>query len=106
MNHPASAEHSLFADITERNRAEVKADLVAELFPKVVRKTSAAVTAAADRGAGAASYRADRLVDRENDVTDAGRIAVVSQEIAAAGAAHAFDQAATAQFGKQLLKVG
>src|SRR5882672_8729176 len=106
LNDAAGAEHPLVAHIAERHRAEVKADLVAELFPKIVGQTSAAITTAADRGAGTTSHRADRLIDRQNDVADAGCFAVIRQQIAATRSTHALDQSATAQFGEQLLKIG
>jgi len=54
-------------------------NLVAQLFPQIMGETSALVAAAAKRRAGPAARRADRLVDRENDVGDAGRIAVMRE---------------------------
>src|SRR5258708_29711959 len=96
LNDAAGAEHPLVAHIAERDRAEVKADLVAELFPKIVGQTSAAITAATDRGAGTTSHGADRLVDRQNDVAHAGCLPVISQQIAAPPSTHPLDQSATA----------
>ena len=60
-------------------------DLVAQLFPKIVGQTSAAVDAAAGGAAGSTSHRMDRLVDREDDVGDARAIGAARQQIAAAG---------------------
>src|SRR5260221_6468917 len=81
LNDAAGAEHPLVAHIAERHRAEVKADLIAELFPKIVGQASAAITTAADRGAGTTSHRADRLVDRQNDVAHAGCFAGIRPQI-------------------------
>ena len=53
-----------------------------------------------------AAGRVDRLVDRENDVGDADLVRRTDQDIAAAGAAHAVDQPALAQFAEQLFEIG
>ena len=71
-----------------------------------MRQTSAAVDAAAGRNTGGTSHRVDRFVDRENDIRDARIVAVMNQQIAAARAAHAFDEPATAQLGEELLEEG
>ena len=48
----------------------------------------------------------DRLVDREDDVGDAGVVAVMREQIAAARPAHALDETAAAQLGEKLLEIG
>ena len=54
----------------------------------------------------AALGRVDRLVDREDDVGDRHRVGGARQAVAAARAAHAFDQPVPAQLAEQLLEVG
>src|SRR5262249_33250263 len=58
------------------------------------------------RRAGFTSDRVDRLVDREDDVGDARRVAPMRQQIAATRPADALDEAAAPQLGEQLLEIG
>src|SRR4051794_16547758 len=101
----AGTEYPPFADIAERHRAQIQVDLIAQLFPKIVGQTSAAIAAAADRRTGATSNRPDRLVDGGDDVGDPRLVAAVRQQITAARAAHAFNQPAAAQLGEELLQI-
>src|SRR5215218_7333932 len=105
LRREAGAEHPPLADIAERYRAEIEMDLMSQLLPEIVRQTSAAVAAAADRLTGLAADRLDLLVDREDDVGDAGVVAVMCEQISAARPAHAPDEAAAPQFGEKLLQV-
>ena len=81
-------------------------DLAAQLLPEIVRQASAAVAAAADRLAGPASDCLDPLLDREDDVGNAGVVAVMREQITAARPAYAPDETAAAQPGEKLLEIG
>src|SRR5689334_5272191 len=105
MQRAGAAEHALRADIGERHRAQIEMDLIAELFPEIMRQAACLVAAAAGRRAGRAARRADRLVDREDDVGDARAIGAARQEIAAARPAHALDEITGAQLGEKLLEI-
>src|SRR3954452_5322074 len=106
LRREAGAEPPPLADIAERHRAEVEVDLAAQLLPQIVRQTSAAVATAADRLAGLAADRLDLLLDREDDVGNAGVVAVMCEQISAARPAHAPDETAAAQLGEKLLEIG
>jgi hypothetical protein len=71
-----------------------------------MRRAAGAIASAPDRRAGGAARRADRLVDSEDNVGDAGLAAAMGEKIAAARAAHAFDEPALAQHGEELLEIG
>src|SRR4051794_13482980 len=105
LRREAGAEHPPLADIAERHRAEVEVDLAAQLLPQIVRQASAAIAAAADRLTGLAANRLDLLLDREDDVRNAGVVAVMCEQISAARPAHAPDETAGAQLGKKLLEI-
>src|SRR5260221_4321170 len=106
IDDAAGAEQSPLADIGERNGAEIEMNLIAELFPQIVGETAALIAAAAGRRARGAARRPDRLVDRPNDVRDAGLARRGSPQITAARAAHAAHQAAFAQLGEELFQIG
>jgi hypothetical protein len=76
----------------------------AEIVPQVVGQAALAAGHAAARKRGAA-HRLERLVDRRDDVGDAGPGRRLGQAIAAAGTAHALDQPAAAQAGEQLFEI-
>jgi hypothetical protein len=80
----AAPEHTTLAHIGERDRAEIEVDLIAELFPEIVRGATGSIAAAPDRRARSASRRADRLVDSKDDVGNAGLAAAIGEKIAAA----------------------
>src|ERR1700744_558158 len=84
MKRAAASEQALFADIGECYRAEIEMDLIAEFFPEIMRETAGLVATAARRRTGRTARRADRLVDREDDVGDARAIGAARQQIAAA----------------------
>src|SRR3954468_874487 len=71
-----------------------------------MRQTSAAVAAAADRLPGRTSHGVDRLVDREDDIGDTRRVAVMREKISAARPADALDEAAATQFREELFEIG
>src|SRR5690242_1248157 len=106
LRRDAGAEHAPLAHVAERHRTQVKVDLMAQLFPEVVRQAAAAVAAAADRSAGLAADRLDPFLDREDNVGDAGVVAVVREQIAAARTAHAVDQTTAPQLGEKLFEIG
>src|SRR3954463_13552111 len=99
LRREAGAQHAPLAHIAERHRTQIKVDLPSQFLPEIMRLTAAAIAAAADRRAGLAADRFDRLADRKNDIGDAGVVAAMRQQIAAAGAAHALDQTAAPQSG-------
>ena len=80
MDATAGPQYAALAYIGERDRAEIEVDLIAELFPQIMRRAAGPVAAAPDRRAGGASRRPDWLVDGENDVGDAGLAAVMGEE--------------------------
>src|SRR5689334_637560 len=102
----AGAEYAPLAHVAERYRAEIEINLPTQLLPEIMRQTSAAIAAAADRRAGFAADRLDLLVNRENDVGDASVVAVTHKEIPAAGTAHALDQTAASQLREKLFQIG
>src|SRR5712691_11326082 len=106
LGEAAGAEHALFADVAKRHRAQIQVDLIAQFLPEIMGQTSAAIAAAADRFAGGTSHRVERLVDRDDNVGNPDLVAVMPQAIAAAGPAHAADQATAPQLGKELLEIG
>src|ERR1041384_1860623 len=105
LGDAAGPKHPPLAAIAERYRAQKKMDLVAQLFPQIVRQTSAPVDAAAGNRSGGTSHRMDRLVDGSDDVADARIVAIICQEVAATRPAHALDQAVAPQFGEELFEV-
>lgn len=68
--------------------------------------TAALVVVAAGRRARRAAGGLDRFVDGQDDIGNPHISGLARQKIAAAGAAHAFDQPALAQAAKQLLQIG
>src|SRR5262249_61789687 len=88
MEAAAAAQHALLAYVGERNRAEIEVDLVAELFPKIVRRAPGPIAAAPDRRAGGTSRRANRLLGGEDDVGKAGLPAVVPPQLNPCETAH------------------
>src|SRR5512138_3358953 len=80
----AGAEHAAADHVGDGHRAEVEVDLVAEFLPQVVGLAAALVAAATERLPRRAAGRADRLVDGEDDVGDAGLARRLGQEVAAA----------------------
>src|SRR5512146_511040 len=106
MERAGAAQDALLADIGERHRAQIEMDLIAELFPKVVREAAALVASTARGRARRAARGADRLVDREDDVGNARSGRAMRQKIAAARATHALDEIGAAQLGKKLLEIG
>src|ERR1051326_3350321 len=105
LGDAAGSKHPPLADIAERYRAQKKMDLVAQLFPQIVRQTSAPVDAAAGNRSGGTSHRMDRLAAGRADVADARIVAIICQGIAATRPAHALDQAVAPQFGEELFEV-
>src|SRR5260370_9523593 len=81
-------------------------NLIAELFPEIMSEAARLAAAAADGRARRTARGADRLVHGEDDVGDARLVGAMTEEIAAAGAAHALDQARGAQLGEELLEIG
>jgi hypothetical protein len=79
MEATADPQYAPLAYIGERDRAEIEVDLIAELFPEIVRRATGPIAAAPDRRAGSAPRRADRLIDGEDDVGDAGLAAVMGE---------------------------
>jgi len=79
MEATADPEYAPLAYIGERDRAEIEVDLIAELFPEIVRRATGPIAAAPDRRAGGAPRRAYRLIDGEDDVGDAGLAAVMGE---------------------------
>ena len=63
MEAPAASEHALLTHIGERDRGEIEVDLIAKLFPEIVRGAAGPIATATDRRAGGTACRADRLVD-------------------------------------------
>src|SRR6266436_7873736 len=106
MDTPAGSEHAIFADILERHLTQIKVDLIAELLPQIVGRASGAIAAAAHWGAGGTTRRAYRLIDREDNIGDAGLAAVVREKITAARTSDALDEAALPQHREELLEVG
>ena len=80
-------------------------DLVAELFPQIVRQALAAIGAATGGAHLRAARRLDRLVDRQDDFGHARVHRCTRQAIAAARTAHALDQFGAPQTREQLLKI-
>src|SRR6516165_3632060 len=64
------------------------------------------IASAANRSARSTARRANRFVDREDDVCNARLTAVAGQKIAATRTTDAPDETALAQEGEQLLEIG
>src|SRR5947209_11048958 len=100
----ACPEDTVLAHIGERYRTQIEVDLIAEFFPQIVRETSGAIAATADRGARSAAGGAYRLVNRQNNVGNPRFAAVMRQQITPARTAHAVDEPILAQHREELLE--
>ncbi len=60
----------------------------------------------AGRRVGLAACGADRFVDRQDRIGDAGVVDRAGQQIAAARTTHRLHQAGPAQFGEELFEIG
>src|SRR5690348_3709282 len=106
MQRAGAAQDALLADIGKRHRAQIKVNLIAELFPEIMRQAATLVAGATRGGARRAAGGADRLVDRKDNIGNARSGRAMREEIAAARAAHALDEVGAAQLRKQLLEIG
>jgi len=90
-------------ELRQRDRAQKTEDVRVEVRPQLVRHAALAVILATL--ASAALGRVDRLVDRDNDVGDGNHLGTTRKTIAAAGTAHAFDEAMAAQLAEELFEI-
>src|SRR6185369_15478152 len=100
-NQRDGARLLLLRERRELHAVEESEDGRVELFPKVVRHAALVPVAIL---AAAALRRVERLLDGLDDVGDRDAARVAREGVAAAGAAHAFDEAAAAQLAEELLE--
>src|SRR5476649_773734 len=91
--------------IVKADRAQEDMDLVAELFPQIVRQALAAIGAATGGAHLRAARRLDRLVDRQDDFGDPRLHRGAGEAITAARTAYALDQFGAPQTREELLEI-
>ena len=106
MQHTAGTQDAALTNILKRHGAEEQVDLVAQLFPQIMRQTPAAIGHTALAGIGIATCHANRLIHGHHNIGYAQQIGAARQHVTAAGSAHALDQTGLAQFAEQLLQIG